>query len=176
MRNCFLPEKNKISSVKSAFSTLLVLLSPAVYRNTLLIYFGIVLLTSLFSSGRCQHSSIALHTNDDQSLYTNVLINNLAGKNDLLLLNIDLIKSCMIRFLRDTWDYFISYNGGESWSEIQFGTYVCSVLPIPFTSSCTSTACFDYCREVTINPSHHAISTLSCFMPTSRYQDYISLV
>ncbi|XP_059283403.1 organic cation/carnitine transporter 7-like isoform X2 [Lycium ferocissimum] len=83
------PGKNKISSVKSGFSSLLVLLSPALRRNTLLLwvvytgnafsYYGIVLLTSLFSSGRCQRSSIALHTNDDQSLYTNVLINSLAA-------------------------------------------------------------------------------------------------
>ncbi|XP_049413634.1 organic cation/carnitine transporter 7-like [Solanum stenotomum] len=82
------PGKNKISSVKSGFSYLLVLLSPALLRNTLLIwvafigtnslYYGIILLTSLFSSEQCQHSSTALHTNDDQSLYTNVLINSLA--------------------------------------------------------------------------------------------------
>ncbi|XP_060189534.1 organic cation/carnitine transporter 7-like isoform X2 [Lycium barbarum] len=89
------PGKNKISSVKSGFSSLLVLLSPALRRNTLLLwvvytgnafsYYGIVLLTSLFSSGRCQRSSIALHTNDDQSLYTNVLINSLAEIPGILL-------------------------------------------------------------------------------------------
>ncbi|KAL3363499.1 hypothetical protein AABB24_012660 [Solanum stoloniferum] len=82
------PGKIKVSILKSGFSSLLMLLSPALRRNTLLIwvvyighsfsYYGIILLTSLFSSGQCQHSSIALNLNDDQSLYTNVLINNLA--------------------------------------------------------------------------------------------------
>ncbi|KAK4729673.1 hypothetical protein R3W88_022661 [Solanum pinnatisectum] len=82
------PGKNKISSVKSGFSSLLVLLSPALHRNTLLIwvvyigtnspYYAIILLTSLFSSEQCQHSLIAFHTKDDQSLFTNVLINTLA--------------------------------------------------------------------------------------------------
>uniref|UniRef100_M1CJF9 Transporter n=1 Tax=Solanum tuberosum TaxID=4113 RepID=M1CJF9_SOLTU len=52
--------KNKISSVKSGFSSLLVLLSPALRKNTLLIwvvyigtnssYYAIILPTSLFSS------------------------------------------------------------------------------------------------------------------------------
>ncbi|KAK4713837.1 hypothetical protein R3W88_019744 [Solanum pinnatisectum] len=82
------PGKIKVSILKSGFSSLLMLLSPALLRNTLLIwvlyignsfsYYGIILLTSLFSSGQCQHSSIALNLNDDQSLYTNVLINSLA--------------------------------------------------------------------------------------------------
>ncbi|XP_059283393.1 organic cation/carnitine transporter 7-like isoform X2 [Lycium ferocissimum] len=86
------PGKNKISS---GFSSLVVLLSPTLRRNTLLIwvvyfgnsfsYYGIILLTSLFSSGRCQHSPIALHMNDDQSLYTNVLINSLAEIPGILL-------------------------------------------------------------------------------------------
>lgn len=84
------PGKIKLSNLKSCFSSLLMLLSHALLRNTLLIwvvyignaflYYGIILLTSLFSSGQCQHSSIALHMDDDQSLYTNVLINSLAGK------------------------------------------------------------------------------------------------
>ncbi|KAK6777636.1 hypothetical protein RDI58_024354 [Solanum bulbocastanum] len=88
------PGKNKISSVKSGFSSLLVLLSPALRRNTLLIwvvyigtnssYYAIILLTSLFSSEQCQHSLIAFHTKDDQSLFTNVLINSLAGKPNFL--------------------------------------------------------------------------------------------
>ncbi|XP_060189632.1 organic cation/carnitine transporter 7-like [Lycium barbarum] len=79
------PGKNKISS---GFSSSIMLLSPALRRNTLLLwavftgnsfsYYGLILLTSLFSSGRCQHSPIALHTNDDQSLYINVLITSLA--------------------------------------------------------------------------------------------------
>ncbi|XP_060190156.1 organic cation/carnitine transporter 7-like [Lycium barbarum] len=79
------PGKNKISS---GFSSLLVLLSPALCRNTLLLwvvyignsfsYYGIILLASLLCSGRCQHSSTALHMNDDQSRYTNVIINSLA--------------------------------------------------------------------------------------------------
>ncbi|XP_015082253.1 organic cation/carnitine transporter 7-like [Solanum pennellii] len=82
------PGKSRVSILKSGFSSLLMLLSPALLRNTLLIwvvyignafsYYGIILLTSLFSSGQCQHSSIALNLNDDQSLYTNVLINSLA--------------------------------------------------------------------------------------------------
>ncbi|XP_060189693.1 organic cation/carnitine transporter 7-like [Lycium barbarum] len=89
------PGKNKISSLKSGFSSLLVLLSPTLRRNTLLLwvvyggnsfsYYGIILLTSLFSSGQCQHSAIALHTNNDQSLYTNVLINSLASLPGILL-------------------------------------------------------------------------------------------
>lgn len=80
--------KIKASNLKSGFSSLLMLLSPALLRNTLLIwvvyignsfsYYGVILLTSLFSSGRCPHSSIALHMNDDHSLYTDVLINSLA--------------------------------------------------------------------------------------------------
>lgn len=93
------PGKSRISILKSGFSSLLMLLSPALLRNTLLIwvvyignafsYYGIILLTSLFSSGQCQHSSITLNLNDDQSLYTNVLINSLAGKTifSLLLVN-----------------------------------------------------------------------------------------
>ncbi|KAG5570338.1 hypothetical protein H5410_060104, partial [Solanum commersonii] len=82
------PGKNKISSVKSGFSSLPVLLSPALHRNTLLIwvvyignnssYYTIILLTSLFSCEQRQHSLIAFHTKDDQSLYTNVLIDSLA--------------------------------------------------------------------------------------------------
>lgn len=82
------PGKIKVSNLKSGFSSLLMLLSPALLRNTLLIwvvyignafsYYGIILLTSLFSSGQCQHSSITLHSNDDQSLYTDALINSLA--------------------------------------------------------------------------------------------------
>ncbi|XP_055824651.1 organic cation/carnitine transporter 7-like [Solanum dulcamara] len=82
------PGKFRVENLKSGFSSLLMLLSPALRRNTLLIwmvfigngflYYGIILLTSLFSSGQCLHSSIALHMNDDQSLYTNVAINSLA--------------------------------------------------------------------------------------------------
>ncbi|XP_059283396.1 organic cation/carnitine transporter 7-like [Lycium ferocissimum] len=82
------PGKIKVPNLKSGFSSLLMLLSPTLLRNTLLIwvvyignsfsYYGIILLTSLFSSGRCQHSSIALSMKDDQSLYTNVLINSFA--------------------------------------------------------------------------------------------------
>ncbi|KAG5586343.1 hypothetical protein H5410_046777 [Solanum commersonii] len=64
------PGKNKISSVKSGFSSLLVLFE------------------------QCQHLSIALHTKDDQSLYTNVLINSLAGAMLSPIVAVQLVRGC----------------------------------------------------------------------------------
>ncbi|KAK4713838.1 hypothetical protein R3W88_019745 [Solanum pinnatisectum] len=161
------PGKNKISSVKSGFSSLLVLLSPALLRNTLLIwvayigtnssYYGILLLTSLFSSEQCQHSSTALHTNDDQSLYTNVLINSLAEIPGFLL------SAVMVEKV-----------GRKFSMAVMYALYFLFLLPLlpPQLSALTTALLFGarafssgsflivgvYCREVTINPYHHAIS------------------
>ncbi|XP_009800311.1 organic cation/carnitine transporter 7-like [Nicotiana sylvestris] len=89
------PGENKTSSFNSGFSSLLMLLSPSLRRNTLLIwvvfigntfsYYGIILLTSQFSSEQSRHSSVALYMNNDQSLYRNVLITSLAEIPGLLI-------------------------------------------------------------------------------------------
>lgn len=83
------PRANKVFNFKTGLSSSLMLLSPKLLRITLLMwvvyfgnsfsYYGIILLTSQFSTGDNRCFSVALDVKNDTSLYTDVFITSLAG-------------------------------------------------------------------------------------------------
>lgn len=83
--------RNKNAISKPGFSSLLMLFSPSLVKTTLLLwmiyfgnsfsYYGVVLLTSEFSSGEIKCSSAILnsHILKDSSLYIDAFVTSLAG-------------------------------------------------------------------------------------------------
>ncbi|PHU15122.1 Organic cation/carnitine transporter 7 [Capsicum chinense] len=86
---------NKIFNFKKGLSSSLMLLSPNLLRITLLMwvvyfgnsfsYYGIILLTSQFSTGENRCFSVALHVKNDSSHYRDVFITSLAELPGLLI-------------------------------------------------------------------------------------------
>lgn len=83
--------KYRTEIAKPGFSSLFTLLSPSLVKTTLLVwivyfgnsfsYYGVILMTSEFSSGQTKCGEIITHTNQltDSSLYRNVFITSFAG-------------------------------------------------------------------------------------------------
>lgn len=89
------PKANKIFNFKTGLSSSLMLLSPKLLRITLLMwvvyfgnsfsYYGIILLTSQFSTEENRCFSVALHVKNDTNLYRDVFITSLAELPGLLI-------------------------------------------------------------------------------------------
>ncbi|XP_060187693.1 organic cation/carnitine transporter 7-like [Lycium barbarum] len=89
------PGANKICNFKTGFSSSLMLLSPKLLQITLLMwvvyfgnsfsYYGIILLTSQFSTRENKCFSVASHVKNDTSLYRDVFITSLAELPGLLI-------------------------------------------------------------------------------------------
>lgn len=147
---------------KSGSSSFLMLLSSELIRTTLLlwflffgnsfVYYGVILLTSELNSeeARCGSTLLLLEHAQDASLYVNVFITSLAGKNARCLLPSTCWKNILFYahnftaiFSRTSRASVISSDCGQSWTQDFHGNYVHFDFHISSSTAYPSTCYFN---------------------------------